>query len=356
MTIFCPAPLGYDGGIMTLATGKRVLLRAFAPADLDFLLQAHLTGEWREHDAPFERLDADEAALREKLRTWCEPSVEFPVRRAMVLAAAGASLGWVTRYEERRFPAAWMLGVGIARAADWGRGLGGEALSLWIDHLFENSTVHRLGLATWSLNPRMMALAQRLGFKSESVERELVEWRGEWLSRHGFGLLRSEWERRRQGPSLTVRDMAPGEAAACEAILHALPDWFGVPESIQGYRKDIESMETLVLGPEGSPRGFLTLKLHGEGAAEIQVMAVMSERQGAGMGRALIEEAEARLGRRGCELLQVKTLGPSRESEHYARTRAFYAAMGFIPLEEFTGIWEPGSHCLVLVKALTRRR
>ena len=34
----------------------------------------------------------------------------------------------------------------------------------------------------------------------------------------------------------------------------------------------------------------------------------------------------------------MKTLGPSRPSEPYARTRDFYEAQGFVPLEERTAI------------------
>jgi hypothetical protein len=50
--------------------------------------------------------------------------------------------------------------------------------------------------------------------------------------------------------------------------------------------------------------------------------------------------------------MQVKTLGPSRLDEHYAKTRAFYEAMGFRPLEEFKQIWDENNPCLVMVKRL----
>ncbi|MET9020489.1 hypothetical protein ABZV93_10935 [Actinopolymorpha sp. NPDC004070] len=50
-------------------------------------------------------------------------------------------------------------------------------------------------------------------------------------------------------------------------------------------------------------------------------------------------------------LLQVKTLGPSHPHEGYARTREFYRAMGFQPLEELHGVW-PGNPCLLMVAFL----
>ena len=73
-------------------------------------------------------------------------------------------------------------------------------------------------------------------------------------------------------------------------------------------------------------------------------------RQGA--GRALVSAVEADLRADGAELLEVKTLGPSRPDPGYDRTRQFYAAMGFRPLEEIGGLW-PGNPCLVMVKVIT---
>lgn len=42
----------------------------------------------------------------------------------------------------------------------------------------------------------------------------------------------------------------------------------------------------------------------------------------------------------------------SHPSPEYARTRAFYHAMGFVDLECFPTLWDAGNPCLVLVKAL----
>jgi hypothetical protein len=48
----------------------------------------------------------------------------------------------------------------------------------------------------------------------------------------------------------------------------------------------------------------------------------------------------------------VKTLGPSHPDVHYARTRSFYEALGFIGLEETTAFWGEANPCLIMVKAL----
>ncbi len=71
-----------------------------------------------------------------------------------------------------------------------------------------------------------------------------------------------------------------------------------------------------------------------------------------GVGRRLVEELEAEARRRGGRWLHVKTLAPSHPDPFYARTRAFYLALGFDPLFESEAIWGPENPAVVLVKAL----
>lgn len=131
-------------------------------------------------------------------------------------------------------------------------------------------------------------------------------------------------------------------------MLAALPGWFGIEEAVHRYARDVTELPTFAVGREG----FLALKQHSDAAAEIHVMGVRPESQRHGIGTELLRAAEAFLGARGVEYLQVKTLGPSHPSEHYAATRSFYAARGFRPLEELTAIWGEANPCLIMVKHL----
>ncbi len=56
----------------------------------------------------------------------------------------------------------------------------------------------------------------------------------------------------------------------------------------------------------------------------------------------------------GFSLLHVKTLAPtlSDPDPGYAATRAFYAAVGFLPLEELPQVWGPENPCLLMVMVL----
>jgi RimJ/RimL family protein N-acetyltransferase len=116
---------------------------------------------------------------------------------ALIATREGRALGWVNRYGAGAATDACKVGIDICEDEFLNRGFGTEALTLWIDYLFANSSFHRIGLDTWSLNPRMVRVAGKLGFVPEGAEREQLEWRGERLDFLHFGLLRSEWERRR---------------------------------------------------------------------------------------------------------------------------------------------------------------
>ena len=140
------------------------------------------------------------------------------------------------------------------------------------------------------------------------------------------------------------------QAPACVAILRTLPQWFGMEQSIINYGNDIAHLPTFVAKAERSVIGFLTLKLHTASAAEIWVMGVHPEHHRQGIGKALLARAEHHLRQTGIEYLQVKTISAADASPSYAKTRAFYAAVGFRPLEELTELWSEENPCLQMIK------
>jgi putative hydrolase of HD superfamily len=63
------------------------------------------------------------------------------------------------------------VGIDIPEKSFWGRGLGMQALELWIAYLFSVMQIDCVYTETWSGNTRMTRLAEKLGF--EEVEREI---------------------------------------------------------------------------------------------------------------------------------------------------------------------------------------
>jgi coenzyme F420-0:L-glutamate ligase/coenzyme F420-1:gamma-L-glutamate ligase len=134
-----------------------------------------------------------------------------------------------------------------------------------------------------------------------------------------------------------------------ESVLRDLPEWFGIEETVRHYVAEAAELPTLALPPD---RGFLCLKQHAPRAAEVYVMGIRRALHRQGLGRALVDAAEAWCRFRAIRFLQVKTLSASHPSEHYAATRRFYEAVGFAELEELPGLWSEQSPALILVKVV----
>lgn len=102
----------------------------------------------------------------------------------------------------------------------------------------------------------------------------------------------------------------------------------------------------------GKTIGFLALKQHTPHAFEIHVMGVKPEHHRSGIGRALVEAAASYARQRGARFLTVKTLSARDPDPNYKKTRDYYEAMEFVPLEEFPTLWNPENPALMLIRTL----
>jgi len=148
---------------------------------------------------------------------------------------------------------------------------------------------------------------------------------------------------------LTIFD-GEQKSSICEKILRALPNWFGVEEAILEYTKITKEMPFYAVFIDDIPIGFVALKVHNKYTAEVCVMGVLQEYHRMGIGRMLINQCEQFCRENGIEFLTVKTLDESRPSKSYEKTRLFYKAMGFKPLEVFKNFWDENNPCLFMVK------
>ena len=135
-------------------------------------------------------------------------------------------------------------------------------------------------------------------------------------------------------------------------ILRALPEWFGQEDSVVQYIKDAETIQTFLAKDGENVIGFLMIKNHFTESTEIHCLGVMPEHHRTGIGRILVKAVENHLKKEGRTFLQIKTVSDDRECEAYAKTRMFYLAMGFTPLEVFPTLWDESNPCLLLVKSL----
>jgi GNAT superfamily N-acetyltransferase len=139
---------------------------------------------------------------------------------------------------------------------------------------------------------------------------------------------------------------------ACNALIAALPEWFGLPESNAVYLRNLSLLPSWVALVDSEVVGAITLEQHFPASFEVHFMAVRPEHHRRSIGRSLLVRLETQARARGCRWLHVKTLAPSHPDPCYARTRAFYEAMGFSPLFESSALWSAENPAVVLVKLL----
>jgi GNAT superfamily N-acetyltransferase len=153
--------------------------------------------------------------------------------------------------------------------------------------------------------------------------------------------------------AMLIAEVRSGRSELARSILERLPQWFGRPDALEAY---IRAADTLPMfagwTDEGSALGFLSLKEQTAATVEAFVLGVVPEHHRRGVGGALFAHAEREMARRGYRFLTVKTLAASHPDPHYAATRRFYEAIGFMPLEVFPTLWDPDTPCLFMVKPL----
>ncbi len=154
------------------------------------------SASWKKLDAPYYHSLDDKSeelveALKDKIinRKFSHP------RMSLVIAdKQNKLLGSVSSYWQSKETNWLSIGLVIYDPQNWGKGIGKEALSLWIEYLFKyRPELVRLDLRTWSGNIGMMKLAVSLGFLLEARFRKARIVEGEYFDGLGYGLLKSEW-------------------------------------------------------------------------------------------------------------------------------------------------------------------
>jgi RimJ/RimL family protein N-acetyltransferase len=135
--------------------------------------------------------DPTEASVRERLaRAPDDTGFELTV----TTAGSDVLRGTVTVHHIECAHGRAELGFWLVPAAR-GAGVGSRALTLAVDWLFGHDWFRRVEISTTPDNAGAHAVARRLGFTHEGVQRQRVIERGQPVDIVWFGLLRDEWPR-----------------------------------------------------------------------------------------------------------------------------------------------------------------
>ena len=176
---------------MLMLQFKDVVLRPAKRSEKDFLWRAiYLDQEWKQYDAPYH-----EMAYQSKFRFGRKLFKRLQEgETARVIEFKGQTVGYLTSYWEDPLTQWLEVGITIFHRQYWNKKIGRKALSLWISHLFNTTNIPRVGLSTWSGNPRMMKCAMMLGMKLEARFRKVRFYNQQYYDSVHFGVLREEWQ------------------------------------------------------------------------------------------------------------------------------------------------------------------
>lgn len=181
--------------------GEKVVLRPFETEDSERMIRIlaevevqRLTGS-ATHDEETQGEMGEEE--QERVRAW------YATRRtqtdrldlAIVDRASGMLVGEAVfnEYDDSTGNVNFRILIG---SEGQGKGLGTEAIALFLRHGFEVLGLHRVGLEVYSFNPRAERVYVKNGFVLEGVKREDFRYNGEYIDTKVYGMLRSDYEAR----------------------------------------------------------------------------------------------------------------------------------------------------------------
>ena len=179
--------------------GRRIILRREDPRDSDDdnLFRWLNLEEWKYYDQPdqpFQPISREEFDKRFKKES--EGSSSSSSSKGWHIdTVEGQHIGWVNYYNWDREEKSAFIGICIPEEENWGKGYGTEAVSLFLNFLFDSLGLNTIRTATWTGNKRMVHCAQKAGFTNQKImpHPTSTSIRGEPLERIEFSLSSAEW-------------------------------------------------------------------------------------------------------------------------------------------------------------------
>jgi ribosomal-protein-serine acetyltransferase len=231
--------------------------------------------------------------------------------RAALDTGLGAGIWWegrlvgvidfhdVQRVQQRASIGYWL------DAAHGGRGLMTATLRAWVEFGFTTYDLHRQELAAAVDNRRSRAVAERAGFALEGIAAGR-ERRGEGFVDHAiYALTRPSWvESRRPAAAtgLTVRPMRAADLPAALALWHATEGMGMSPNEtvpmLTAFLARNPDLSQVAVDDRGELAGAVLVGQDGR-RGMLYHLAVVPAHRRAGLGRRLVDAAQARLHAQG---------------------------------------------------------
>jgi len=176
-----------------LFTGKLVRLAGVDPDEV-----SKSFAQWS-RDSEFMRLlDTDPPRLRSSrsIKEWIEKDFEdnkdmywFAIRALEDDRLLGDITLSVVDWGSRNT----FMGIGIGAREFWGKGYGTDAIELLLRYAFTELNLRRVSLNVFEFNERAIRSYEKVGFRLEGRERQVMQREGRRWDIIDMGILREEW-------------------------------------------------------------------------------------------------------------------------------------------------------------------
>lgn len=133
----------------------------------------------------------------EQEKKWTEKDLDEQSNNQHFFSVRGLAddrlLGIVDLYVHNWSARDTFVGIGIGERDFWGRGYGTDAMKVILRYAFTELNLHRVTLGVFGYNPRAVRSYEKVGFRHEGRERNLLNKEGERWDMLFMGILREEW-------------------------------------------------------------------------------------------------------------------------------------------------------------------
>lgn len=184
--------------IKPIITGEKVVLRPFEEKDCDVMYAIlnepdlkKLTGSVSSDEEAYAAPQPEE---RKEIHQWYKTRNDQNNRLdlAVVHKESNQVVGEVVfnEYDEETDNVNFRV---LLSEASCNKGLGTEAISLFIQYGMEELELHKIGLEVYSFNPRAEKVYQKVGFKLEGIKREEFIYNQEYIDVKIYGMLQADY-------------------------------------------------------------------------------------------------------------------------------------------------------------------
>ncbi|MGD8406317.1 MAG: GNAT family protein [Anaerolineales bacterium] len=176
-----------------LFTGKLVRLAGIDPDEV-----SNSFAQWNRDSEYMRLLDSDPPHLRSSKSTkeWMEKELEnntemcwFAVRALEDDRLLGDITLSVVDWGSRNA----FMGIGIGAREFWGKGYGTDAIELLLRYAFTELNLRRVSLNVFEFNERAIRSYEKVGFRLEGRERQVMQREGRRWDIIDMGILKEEW-------------------------------------------------------------------------------------------------------------------------------------------------------------------